>query len=431
MVAFPAPTAWESMKDEYQVLGLHPSGHITAQLRPNLSQGLCLSRDIAQLRDGAVVTAAGLVIRRQRPHGKVAFITLEDEFGHIPLMVFPQVYKQYEHSLKSAIIVVKGRLTQRAGTTLSYIHQDSLSSSSAMSSSTGTLTGSIKYFPFGATRSGSVPTDKQYTGQRLDGTGLYYYGARYYDPVISRFISADAVSPDLTNPQSLSKYTYCFNNPLKLNDPTGRWPNFANIGKAIAKGAQAAANFVKKNIDVIQTALDVAGMIPVIGEICDVASGVISICKGDLVGAGLSLMSAIPVVGNVTGIAKTAKNAVKLIDKVDNISAAGKLLGKLPTYSELKAITKGTGKEAHHLIEKRFAKALGIDPNNIPSIALAKGDHQSYTNLWREAIGYNGDNALKVTGDANWDDIWDAAQKIYGDDPDLLSQINEWLLGIK
>jgi RHS repeat-associated protein len=42
--------------------------------------------------------------------------------------------------------------------------------------------GTIKYFPFGATRSGSVPPDKKFTGQRIDGASPYYYGARYYNP---------------------------------------------------------------------------------------------------------------------------------------------------------------------------------------------------------------------------------------------------------
>ena len=47
----------------------------------------------------------------------------------------------------------------------------------------------MKYYPFGATRSGSVPTDIKFTGQRMDDHGLYYFNARYYDPQTGRFIS--------------------------------------------------------------------------------------------------------------------------------------------------------------------------------------------------------------------------------------------------
>ena len=68
--------------------------------------------------------------------------------------------------------------------------------------------------------------DRLFTGQRLDRTGLYYYNARYYDPEIGRFISADTLAPDPYNPQSRNKYTYCFNNPLKYNDPSGNWPRW-------------------------------------------------------------------------------------------------------------------------------------------------------------------------------------------------------------
>ena len=63
--------------------------------------------------------------------------------------------------------------------------------------------------------------DQKFTGQRLDGTGLYYYNARYYDPAIGRFISADTVVQDFRNPQTLNRYSYCLNNPLKYIDPSG------------------------------------------------------------------------------------------------------------------------------------------------------------------------------------------------------------------
>ncbi|MBN1796817.1 MAG: RHS repeat-associated core domain-containing protein [Sedimentisphaerales bacterium] len=61
----------------------------------------------------------------------------------------------------------------------------------------------------------------RYTGQQLDEeTGLYYYGTRYYDPEIARFIQADSVVQDELSSQALNRYTYCVNNPLKYVDPS-------------------------------------------------------------------------------------------------------------------------------------------------------------------------------------------------------------------
>jgi len=52
---------------------------------------------------------------------------------------------------------------------------------------------------------------------------LYYYGARYYDPTIGRFITRDPVKGNTMNPQSLNPYVYCLNNPMKYIDPNGEW----------------------------------------------------------------------------------------------------------------------------------------------------------------------------------------------------------------
>jgi RHS repeat-associated protein len=73
------------------------------------------------------------------------------------------------------------------------------------------------YYPFGTELMVSgYGTDYRYTGKELDSeTGLYYYGARYYDPKIGRFISVDPVK-DYTNP-----YSYVRNNPLNATDPSG------------------------------------------------------------------------------------------------------------------------------------------------------------------------------------------------------------------
>ena len=95
------------------------------------------------------------------------------------------------------------------------------------------------YLPYGSERlTDSAPnapkTDHKFTGKELDSeTGLYYYGARYYDPVIGRFTSIDPLVLDearmtnedllsiLESPQKLNAYTYALNNPLRYLDPFG------------------------------------------------------------------------------------------------------------------------------------------------------------------------------------------------------------------
>ncbi len=65
----------------------------------------------------------------------------------------------------------------------------------------------------------------KYTGQKeVVSIGLYYYGARYYDPSIGRFITEDSWPGEMVNPQSQNLYVYVMNNPLRYVDPTGNVP---------------------------------------------------------------------------------------------------------------------------------------------------------------------------------------------------------------
>jgi len=111
----------------------------------------------------------------------------------------------------------------RQNTTVSYLHGDHLGSTSLTTDASGNVVARQKYLPYGQIRSttGTLPTDKGFTGQRLDGTGLMYYGARYYSAVLGRFISADTLVPGAGNPQALNRYSYTLNNPLKYIDPSG------------------------------------------------------------------------------------------------------------------------------------------------------------------------------------------------------------------
>jgi RHS repeat-associated protein len=87
-----------------------------------------------------------------------------------------------------------------------------------------------RYFPYGGWRVTPTAglTDQGYTGHKhnnlgntADDLGLIFMNARYYLPSAGRFISADAIVPDPTNPQQFNRYTYVLNNPLRFTDPTG------------------------------------------------------------------------------------------------------------------------------------------------------------------------------------------------------------------
>jgi len=112
------------------------------------------------------------------------------------------------------------------GSTTLYFHTDHLGSSNVMSNTSAQNVQEVHYYPYGSTRvqTGGDCINHKFTGQEEDGeTAWYYYGARYYDPALGRFTSADSIIPDLTNPQALNRYTYVLDNPLKYIDPTGNY----------------------------------------------------------------------------------------------------------------------------------------------------------------------------------------------------------------
>jgi hypothetical protein len=75
----------------------------------------------------------------------------------------------------------------RVNSTVYYILTNHLGSSSVVTDASGNAVGEQRYYPFGKTRttSGSMYTDKLYTGQRDTGLGIYYYNARFYSPYIT------------------------------------------------------------------------------------------------------------------------------------------------------------------------------------------------------------------------------------------------------
>ena len=119
-----------------------------------------------------------------------------------------------------------------------YYHGDNLGSSNILTDRTGQVVQHYEYATFGATsyqnNTSAFPISNRYTGQiEDDETGLYYYGARYYDPQLGRFIQPDTEVPSASNSQTLNRFSYCGNNPLNLTDPSGHSSFFGSIGKAL------------------------------------------------------------------------------------------------------------------------------------------------------------------------------------------------------
>jgi RHS repeat-associated protein len=87
--------------------------------------------------------------------------------------------------------------------TLTYLQGDHLGSAGVSMTSAGAVAQTQEYDPWGKVRTGGITaTDINYTGQRLDATGLLYYHARMYDPLLGRFVSADSVVPGSASDES-------------------------------------------------------------------------------------------------------------------------------------------------------------------------------------------------------------------------------------
>ena len=110
----------------------------------------------------------------------------------------------------------------RIGNNNEYYHTDALGSTLALTDDTGFPQTTYSYDPFGNTViTGESTNPFQYTGRENDGTGVYYYRFRYYDPHLHRFISED---PIRFYGGDVNLYSYVKNSPLNWGDPSGLCP---------------------------------------------------------------------------------------------------------------------------------------------------------------------------------------------------------------
>ena len=252
-------------------------------------------------------------------------------------------------------------------------------------------------------------------------------GARWVDPALSRWLSADTRVPEAGKPQSLNRYSYVYNNPLKYTDPNGHCPLCVAVGivflKAVDWGWTAWDTYQSGRVLADPSATDedkllagfnvaLAGLelaepddlLPVGLPVDDVAR------KGILAG----FREAIQQGGLKTGVrfvrdslGDAAPGVIRhMYDQgmFRGIKSAGEWADIFGS-----GLRQEAGLEVHHLIEQRFAERLGLDPASIPSIVLTQEEHRVFTNMWRSKIGYINDNVPLTTANATREQIWKAA----------------------
>jgi len=118
-VALPLPTVGENVQADYATTGTTLGPHPMSLLRRQLQARRCRSsNELAGIKSGRSIVAAGLVIGRQRPQtaSGVTFVTLEDEHGMINVVVWLQVAeRQRQAFLESRLMMVEGTLESESG----------------------------------------------------------------------------------------------------------------------------------------------------------------------------------------------------------------------------------------------------------------------------------------------------------------------------
>lgn len=197
-----------------------------------------------------------------------------------------------------------------------YYHTDHLGSSSIMTDSDGDLVQHYGYSPYGKEQyknnTAAFDVSNRYTGQVFDeDIELYYYGARYYDPELARFIQPDTIIPGriTDNSQVLNRYSYAMNNPLKYIDPSGHnvvnmiFGFFGAIFRAIGGFIGGIGGFVGGFIGGIGGMA--AGAIGSIGSIAGAAAVNMGSLANFAGGVGAGIAGAVGQMGSALGLWNT------------------------------------------------------------------------------------------------------------------------------
>jgi RHS repeat-associated protein len=160
--------------------------------------------------------------------------------------------KEFDDKENTQEVLVTKALDERP---IYFYHPDHLGTTNALTDANGTMYQFFLNLPFGESMAEQnsqsyYKTPFKFNGKELDeSTGLYYYGARYYDPSLSIWMSVDPLAEEFPN---FSPYNYTMNNPINMVDPDGR---AAQSGKDVYElnGNSGDICLIEKNNDKTDT----------------------------------------------------------------------------------------------------------------------------------------------------------------------------------
>lgn len=222
-----------------------------------------------------------------------------------------------------------------------YFHFDGLGSTTALTNTSGTVSATMLYDAWGNQRAvtGSGHGNYRFTGAERDTTtSLYHMGARFYDPVIGRWLSEDPVQDKPFEPATLNFYAYVENNPLIHVDPTGKVLIIPLLFLA-ARGALMVWS--------------AAELVTVLASDAALEAKLLSV-----------FFAFVPV--------KVPRGT---------LLRAAQLVGRIGDYGELAKFTRGLFHlvEAHHLIPKQVAHLFGLESSRILSVIIWGAEHRQFS----------------------------------------------------
>jgi RHS repeat-associated protein len=139
-----------------------------------------------------------------------------------------------------------------------YYHFDSRGSTVALTDAFQTVTDAYAYDPFGevVAENGTTPNPFRYLGRHGvmdDGNGSLQVRARYYLPEAGRFITKDSLTGSDGDSQSLHRYVYAVNNPIKLIDISGFSPSEGKVLGAYTESSDNDHNHLVNNMQEINS----------------------------------------------------------------------------------------------------------------------------------------------------------------------------------